>query len=72
MLKVFASRSHPNTGGATAKSYAAAVQALTLMALVPCMGGFGDPNWVGRCATRGLFFLICVELFYLGRGAAVP
>jgi AAA family ATP:ADP antiporter len=62
-----------NTGGATAKSYAAAVQALTLMALVPLYGRLLRRSEPGRLVQRVvLFFLICVELFYLGAVLRVP
>jgi ATP:ADP antiporter, AAA family len=62
-----------NTGGATAKSYAAAVQALTLMALVPLYGRLLRRSEPGRLVQRVvLFFLICVELFYLGAALRLP
>jgi ATP:ADP antiporter, AAA family len=62
-----------NTGGATAKSYAAAVQALALMALVPLYGRLLRRSEPGRLVQRVvLFFLVCVELFYLGAALRVP
>ncbi len=62
-----------NTGGAEGKSYATATQALVLMFAVPFYG------WVASRITtkkliRGvtLFFLACIELFYLGAYLGVP
>ena len=60
-------------GGAELKSYAAAVQALTLVAYVPLYG------WVAQRLPRQrflaaviLFFVGCIQLFFLGRPAGVP
>jgi AAA family ATP:ADP antiporter len=60
-------------GGAELKSYAAAAQALTLVAYVPLYG------WVaGRMprqrflAAVVIFFVACIELFVLGSRAGVP
>jgi AAA family ATP:ADP antiporter len=62
-----------NTGGATAKSYAAALQALTLMGLVPLYGRLLRRSEPGRLVQRVvLFFLVCVELFYVGALLRVP
>lgn len=62
-----------NTGGATGKSYAAAIQALLLVGLVPLYGRF-----LARSDRRRLVqgvvivFIVCIELFYLGGAARVP
>jgi ATP:ADP antiporter, AAA family len=62
-----------NTGGATAKSYAAAVQALCLMGLVPLYGSLLRRSEPGRLVQRVvLFFLVCVELFYVAAWLRVP
>jgi AAA family ATP:ADP antiporter len=60
-------------GGAELKSYAAAAQALTLIAYVPVYG------WVAQKLPRQkflaaviLFFVGCIQLFYLGHQAGVP
>jgi len=60
-------------GGAELKSYAAAAQALTLIAYVPLYG------WVAQKLPRQkflaaviLFFVGCIQLFYLGSRAEVP
>jgi AAA family ATP:ADP antiporter len=60
-------------GGAELKSYAAAAQALTLVAYVPLYG------WVAARMPRQrflaavvLFFVVSIELFVLGSRAAVP
>jgi AAA family ATP:ADP antiporter len=60
-------------GGAELKSYAAAAQALTLIAYVPLYG------WVAQNLPRQrfltaviLFFVGCIQLFYLGNQAGVP
>jgi AAA family ATP:ADP antiporter len=60
-------------GGAELKSYAAAAQALTLIAYVPAYG------WVAARMPRQrflaavvLFFVGCIELFVLGGRAGVP
>jgi AAA family ATP:ADP antiporter len=60
-------------GGAELKSYAAAAQALTLVAYVPLYG------WVAQKLPRQrflaaviLFFIGCIQLFYLGHQADVP
>jgi AAA family ATP:ADP antiporter len=60
-------------GGAELKSYAAAAQALTLVAYVPLYG------WVAQKLPRQrflaaviLFFVGCIQLFYLGHRAGVP
>ncbi len=60
-------------GGAELKSYAAAAQALTLIAYVPLYG------WVAQRLPRQrflaavvLFFVGCIQLFFLGSRAAVP
>jgi ATP:ADP antiporter, AAA family len=60
-------------GGAELKSYAAAGQALALIAYVPLYG------WVAQRLPRQgflaaviLFFVGCIQLFYLGNRAGVP
>jgi AAA family ATP:ADP antiporter len=60
-------------GGAELKSYAAAVQALTLIAYVPLYG------WVAQRLPRQrflaavvLFFVGCIQLFYVGHRIGVP
>jgi AAA family ATP:ADP antiporter len=60
-------------GGAELKSYAAAAQALTLIGYVPLYG------WLARklprqrfLATVILFFVGCIQLFYLGSRVGVP
>jgi len=60
-------------GGAELKSYAAAAQALTLIAYVPLYG------WVAQKLPRQrflaaviLFFVGCIQLFYLGSRVGVP
>jgi len=60
-------------GGAELKSYAAAAQALTLIFYVPLYG------WVAQKLPRQrflsvvlLFFVACIQLFYLGSRAGVP
>jgi AAA family ATP:ADP antiporter len=62
-----------NTGGATAKSYAAAVQALLLVLLVPAYGRFLARS-DRRRLVQGvvLVFFACIELFYLGNELRVP
>jgi AAA family ATP:ADP antiporter len=60
-------------GGAELKSYASAAQALTLIFYVPLYG------WVAQKLPRQrflsaviLFFVGCIQLFYLGSRAGVP
>ncbi len=60
-------------GGAELKSYAAAAQALTLILYVPLYG------WVAQKLPRQrflsaviLFFVGCIQLFYLGSRSGVP
>jgi AAA family ATP:ADP antiporter len=60
-------------GGAELKSYAAGAQALTLIAYVPLYG------WVAQRLPRQrflaavvLFFVGCIQLFFLGSRAGVP
>jgi AAA family ATP:ADP antiporter len=62
-----------NTGGATAKSYAAAVQALVLIGLVPLYGRFLARS-DRRRLVQGvvLVFIVCIELFWLGATVRVP
>ena len=60
-------------GGAELKSYAAAAQALALIGYVPLYG------WVAQKLPRQrflaaviLFFVACIQLFYLGHQAGLP
>jgi AAA family ATP:ADP antiporter len=60
-------------GGAELKSYAAAAQALTLIVYVPLYG------WAAQKLPRQrflaaviLFFVACIQLFYLGHEAGLP
>jgi AAA family ATP:ADP antiporter len=60
-------------GGAELKSYAAAAQALTLVGYVPLYG------WLAQRLPRQkflaaviLFFVGCIQLFYLGHRAGLP
>lgn len=56
-----------NTGGADAKSYAAAAQALTLMLLVPLHARLLRRVEPARLVQRVVVvFLVCIELFYVG------
>jgi AAA family ATP:ADP antiporter len=60
-------------GGAELKSYAAAAQALTLIAYVPLYGWLAQKLPRQRfLATVTLFFVGCIQLFYLGSRAGVP
>ena len=60
-------------GGAELKSYAAAAQALTLIAYVPLYGCVAQklPRQKFLAAVI-LFFVGCIQLFYLGSRAGVP
>jgi AAA family ATP:ADP antiporter len=60
-------------GGAQLKSYAAAAQALTLVVYVPVYG------WLASKLPRQrflmaviLFFIVCIQLFFLGSRTGVP
>jgi AAA family ATP:ADP antiporter len=60
-------------GGAEMKSYAAAAQALTLMGFVPLYSWFSSRVDRMRLITGVvLFFIVCIEAFYLGALAQVP
>ena len=60
-------------GGAELKSYAAAAQALTLIAYVPLYGWLAQKLPRQRfLATVILFFVGCIQVFYLGSRAGVP
>ncbi|HEU0107177.1 MAG TPA: Npt1/Npt2 family nucleotide transporter, partial [Vicinamibacteria bacterium] len=60
-------------GGAEMKSYAAAAQAVTLMGFVPLYSWFSSRVDRMRLVTGVIvFFLVCIELFYLGFHAGVP
>src|SRR5438128_11103745 len=60
-------------GGAEVRSYAAAGQAILLMAFVPAYGWFASR--VGRARLLvgvTLFFIVCIELFAMAVAARVP
>lgn len=62
-----------NTGGATAKSYAAAVQAAVLVVLVPLYGRFlarSDRRRVVQGVV--IVFIVCIELFFAGDAVRLP
>jgi AAA family ATP:ADP antiporter len=60
-------------GGAEIAAYAAAVQALTLMAFVPLYSWFSSRVDRMRLITGViLFFLVCIELFYAGFLTRLP
>jgi ATP:ADP antiporter, AAA family len=60
-------------GGAELKSYAAAAQALALIAYVPLYGWLAQKLPRQRfLATVILFFVGCIQVFYLGSRAGVP
>lgn len=62
-----------NTGGAAAKSYAAAVQAGCLMLLVPLHARLLRRIEPARLVQRVvLFFVLCIQLFYAGSMLRVP
>jgi AAA family ATP:ADP antiporter len=62
-----------NTGGAAAKSYAAAVQAGCLMLLVPLHAALLRRVEPARLVRRVVvFFLLCIVLFELGTRFAIP
>jgi AAA family ATP:ADP antiporter len=59
--------------GAEMKSYAAAAQAVTLMGFVPLYSWFSSRVDRMRLVMGVIvFFLVCIELFYLGFQAGVP
>ena len=61
------------TGGAEVKSYAAAGQAVTLMGFIPLYGWFSSRvNRLKLIFGLTLFFIACIELFFLGGQARVP
>jgi AAA family ATP:ADP antiporter len=61
------------TGGAEVKSYSAAGQALALMGFIPLYSWFASRVDRGRLAVGvTLFFIVNIELFYLGALASVP
>jgi len=61
------------SGGAEMKSYAAAAQAVTLMGFVPLYSWFSSRVDRMRLITGVvLFFIVCIEAFYLGALAHVP
>src|SRR5438132_14179463 len=60
-------------GGAEMKAYAAAAQALTLMAFVPLYSWFSSRVDRMRLIMGVIiFFLVCLELFYAGFLSGVP
>ena len=61
------------TGGAEMKSYAAAGQALVLMGFIPLYSWFTSRvDRLKLLVGMTLFFIACIELFYLGGRLAVP
>lgn len=61
------------TGGAEMKSYAAAVQALLLMGFVPFYSWFADQvNRRKLILGFTIFFIICIQLFFVGGLINVP
>jgi ATP:ADP antiporter, AAA family len=61
------------TGGAEMKAYASAGQALSLMGFVPLYGWLASRVDRLRLIVFVLaFFIVCIELFYLGARLAVP
>jgi len=61
------------TGGAEVKSYSAAGQALALMGFIPFYSWFASRVDRGRLVVGvTLFFIVNIELFYLGALASVP
>lgn len=61
------------TGGAELKSLASAGQALTLMAFIPAYSLLASRvDRVRLIVTLMLFFVVCIELFWLGGRAGVP
>ena len=60
-------------GGAEVKSYAAAGQALVLMGFIPLYGWFASRVDRGRLILGvTLFFIVNIELFWLGAKAGIP
>jgi AAA family ATP:ADP antiporter len=62
-----------NTGGAEVKAYSAAGQAIVLMGFIPLYSWFASR--VGRMRLVigfNLFFIACLEVFYLAGRASVP
>ncbi len=61
------------TGGAELKSYAAAAQAIVLLAYVPLYGALAARLPVSRLVTRvNLAMVACIQLFFLLGRAGVP
>ncbi len=61
------------TGGAAMKSYASAGQALTLIAFVPLYGWLGARvSRLRLCVFLTLFFVLCLQLFFIGGHLRVP
>src|SRR3989440_10625605 len=60
-------------GGAEVRSYAAAGQAILLMAFVPAYGWFASRvNRARLLVGVTLFFIVCIELFAVAVAARVP
>src|SRR6478752_6920554 len=60
-------------GGAEVRSYAAAGQAILLMAFVPAYGWFASRvNRVRLLVGVTAFFIVCIELFAMAVAARVP
>jgi AAA family ATP:ADP antiporter len=61
------------TGGAELKAYAAACQALVLMAAVPVYSYFASRTETRKLISgMTLFFVLCIEAFFVGYRAEVP
>ncbi|MEM9729118.1 MAG: translocase [Myxococcota bacterium] len=61
------------TGGAELKAYASAVQALVLMVAVPVYSYFESKTETARLVFgMTIFFIVCIEAFFIAYGAAVP
>jgi ATP:ADP antiporter, AAA family len=61
------------TGGAEMKAYASAGQALALMFFVPAYGWLASRvDRLRLILTLGLFFTVCIELFFLGGRMRIP
>jgi AAA family ATP:ADP antiporter len=62
-----------NTGGAEMKAYSSAGQALLLMGFIPLYSWLaGRVERLKLVVAFNLFFLACIELFYLAGRASVP
>jgi AAA family ATP:ADP antiporter len=60
-------------GGAELRSYASAAQAVCLMGFIPLYGWFSSKvERVRLVVGVTLFFITCLELFFLGGGVGIP